>query len=268
MRLPFLSLAAVLSVVALPASSHEFWISPQSYAVPDKGQIIADIRVGQDFKGAAYGFIPQRFERFDMVLGDRVVAVEGIVGDRPALNMPSPGEGLVTVVHQTDDSTLTYTDPELFANFVTHKDFAWALEANKDRGIPETGFRERYSRYAKSLVAVGNGAGMDREVGLETEIVALANPYTDDPSGGMPVRVLYQGAPRGDTQVEVFARAPDGTVSKSLHRTDADGEATIPVQPGTEYLVDAVVMRPLEPQAENDPVWESLWASLTFRVPE
>ena len=115
---------------------------------------------------------------------------------------------------------------------------------------------------------MGDGAGADAEVGLVTEIVAEANPYTDDMSGGFPIRVLYNGAPRADAQVELFARPPSGEVEVSLHRTDADGRVTLPVRPGYSYLADAVVLRPMEPQAEKDPVWESLWASLTFAVPE
>jgi hypothetical protein len=48
-----------------------------------------------------------------------------------------------------------------------------------------------------------------------------------------------------------------------------EGKALIPVKAGTEYLFDAVVMRPLPGSvAEDTPVWETLWASLTFRVPD
>ncbi len=54
-----------------------------------------------------------------------------------------------------------------------------------------------------------------------------------------------------------------------LYRTDADGRVTLPVQAGHAYLADAVILRPLDPEAEKDPVWESIWASLTFaRAPE
>ncbi len=268
MRLLSLSLSALLAVApALPAISHEFFIQPQAYMVAPDAPLIADIRVGQQFKGSAYSYIPQNTVRFDLVMGDAVIPVDARTGDRPALNMAAPAQGLVTVVHQTTDSFLTYTDPAKFEQFVTHKDFAWALEENERRGIPEIGFRERYSRFGKALIAVGSGTGADREVGMETEIVALANPYTDDLSGGMPVLVLYQGKPRADTQVEVFARAPEADVTDEMYRTDAEGIATIPVVPGVEYLFDTVVMRALEPVAENDPVWESLWASLTFMVP-
>jgi len=266
-RLPF-ALAALIAFTGLPALAHEFWISPQTYTVQPGDQLVADIRVGQTFKGGAYSYIPGNIVRFDLVMGDDVIPVEGRIGDRPALGMTAPAEGLVTVVHQTTDSFLTYKEAEKFVQFVEHKDFDGVLEEHKARGLPEVGFRERYSRFGKSLIAVGDGAGADRAVGMETEIVALANPYTDDLSGGMPVRVLYQGQPRVDVQVEVYARDGALPVEVTTYRTDARGEAVIPVEPGIEYLFDAVVMRPLEPQAEDDPVWESLWASLTFMVPE
>lgn len=264
--LPFV-LFILLSAV-LPASAHEFWISPKDYTVAPGGQVIADIRVGENFKGGAYSFVPGKIVRFDLVQGDAVTPVTGVVGDRPAMTMDAPDEGLIIAVHQTTDYYLTYTDPEKFVNFVTHKNFEGVLDQHKARGLPDKGFRERYSRFGKSLIAVGNGAGVDRAVGMETEIVALANPYTDDLSAGLPVQVFYQGAVRPTVQVELFAKAPDGAVTVTQLVTDNEGQVTLPVLPGYEYLVDSVVMRALEQSAENDPVWESLWASLTLQVPE
>jgi len=246
------------------AQAHEFWISPQEYRVARDGQLVAHIRVGQQFKGGTYSYLPPKFVRFDLVMGDQVFPVPGLMGDKPALTMAAPAEGLATVVHETTDYLLTYSEAEKFVSFVTHKGFDGVLARHKARGLPETGFRERYSRYGKSLIAVGNGAGTDRTVGLETEIVALANPYTDDLTAGFPVQVFYQGLPRQMAQVEVFEKSPDGTVSVTVHRTDAKGQVVLPVRKGHEYLVDAVVMRELDANAENGPVWESLWASLTF----
>ncbi len=250
-----------------PATAHEFWISPEDYTVTTPEQLLADIRVGQNFKGSAYSYIPANVERFDLVMNGKAMMVEARVGDRPALQAEAPAEGLVTVVHQTSDSFLTYTEAEKFVSFVEHKDFDGVLAEHKARGLPETGFRERYSRYAKSLIAVGDGKGADSNVGLLTEIVALGNPYVDDMAGGLPVQVFYENAPRVNTQVEIYDRPPEGEVTVTTVRTDGDGKAMIPVQPGHEYLVDAVVMRALDPVAESDPVWESLWASLTFMVP-
>lgn len=253
---------------ALPAQAHEFWISPESYQVAPGSAIIAELRVGENLKGAGYPYIPSRVARFDVLQGDTRHDTGSELGDRPALDLALAEPGLAIIVHETLDNTLKYPKWERFVTFTDHKDFAWAQAAHQERGLPETGFIETYRRYGKSLIAVGDGSGRDAPVGLDTEIVALANPYTDDLSAGLPVRVLYFGAPRSDVQVELFARGPDGEVEVTLHRTDSAGVATLPMEPGTEYLVDSVVLEALEPVEDGDPVWHTLWASLTFQTPQ
>lgn len=262
------ALIAMLALSGNPAAAHEFWISPDDYTPADGERIVAALRVGQMFNGSSFAYIPQNFSRFELVEEDMSRPVEGRMGDLPAMQMRTH-DGLNVIVHQTTPLLLRYTEWAKFVQFCEHKDFAWALEDHKSRKLPETGFRESYTRFAKSLVGTGSGRGADRPTGMETEIVALANPYTDELSGGMPVVVLYQGKPRMDVQVEVFARAADGTVEDLFYRTDTKGIAVVPVKPGTEYLFDAVVMRPLAGDvAKDEPVWESLWASLTFRTPD
>lgn len=231
--------------------------------------MVAAIRVGQQFKGSSYSYLPPNFRRFDYAMGDVLEPVPGTMGDRPALTMEAPGEGLLVLVHVTTDLKVNYTDFDKFQGFVTHKDAAWVLDEHARRGLPTDTFRELYSRYAKSLVGVGDAVGEDRDFGLLTEIVALENPYTDDMSDGIDVRVLYQGEARGDTQVEVFQKAADESVEVFTVRTDAEGKATVPVVPGHRYMLDAVVLR--EPAADvgeaTGTVWESLWANLTFALP-
>jgi len=259
----FLTFAFCLAA-ASPAVGHEFWIAPEAYQVEAEAPLRAHIRVGQSFKGNAYSYFERNTARFEVLLNADVIDPEPLLGDRPVLDRAVQGTGLAVVVYETDDSTLTYRDWQKFVEFVEHKAFDGALERHGARGLPETGFRETYRRYAKSLIAVGSGEGSDRDVGLATEITALANPYTDDVSAGLPVRVSLYGAPRADAQVEVYARAPDGTVTVSLTRTNAAGEALLPVQPGYQYMVDAVVLE----EREGDVAWHSMWANVTFAVPE
>jgi hypothetical protein len=270
--IPLRPLAAlvVLASSAGPAFAHEFWIDAHRYRVSEGEAIVADLRVGEGFEGIEVAFLPAGFRRFGIVQGGTETPVEGRMGDRPALGQSAPGEGLAVVVHVTTDSLLTYQDFATFESFVRHKDAAWVLDAHTTRGLPADGVREGYSRHAKALIAVGAGAGADRALGLETEIVAEANPYTDDLSAGMPVRLLYKSAPRARAQVEVFERSPDGAIAVSTVRTNPSGRATVPVRPGHVYMLDAVVIRePEGPLAERPGVmWESLWANLTFAVPD
>lgn len=265
-----LRLSLLLSICLCgPALSHEFWIEPEQYQVESGDPVVAHLRNGQNFEGISLAWFENRFSRFEMVSASGVVSVEGRMGDTPALNTTAPGEGLLVVLHETAPSKLTYKEWDKFLGFVEHKDFQDAVSVHESNGWSKEEFRESYTRHAKALIAVGTGDGSDQAFGLETEFVALTNPYAVDFNGEMQVLVNYQDVPRADAQVEVFARDPDGNVVISLHRTDADGRANIPVKPGHSYLFDAVVLRP-SPMAnteERAPVWETLWAALTFSVP-
>lgn len=262
-----LIVALLMTWIAGVSKAHEFWIDPVSHQVAPGAPVVADIRVGTEYEGGAFSYIPNRFRRFDYALDGKIAPVDGTVGDRPAMNITPETEGLLVAIHVTKDQRVIWDKWEKFANFLTHKDLTWGLDQHDARGLSRERVRERYSRYAKSLVAVGEGAGTDVEAGLLTEIIALENPYTDNMSDGLNMRATYEGAPLTDTQIEVYEKAADGTVRVFTERTDASGAATIPVRPGHRYMLDAVILRPLEVVEETDPSWESLWANLTFEVP-
>ena len=263
-------LALILSLIAGPVSAHEFWVEPLAYQVAPEGILEAHIVNGEEFAGAKLPYLPQRFTNFAIFAGDETARVEGRPGDMPALNQAPVAEGLNVVAYQANNAIVDYETWEKFQNFVNHKDFGDVLRLHQERGLSLNGFKEIYSRFSKTLIGVGNSEGADRRVGLETEIVALTNPYTDDLSNGFQVQVYYRRELRADTQVEVFEKAADDSVSISLYRTDDQGIAVFPVRPGYRYMVDAVVLR--EPNIElmetSGAVWETLWANLTFAVPE
>ncbi|MDU9006406.1 DUF4198 domain-containing protein [Sedimentitalea todarodis] len=260
-----LAVLASLLFTAIPALSHEFWIEPEEYQVQSGSPLKAQFRNGQNFKGTALAYFDKRNARLEQVIAGQAVPYAGRMGDIPAIETTAPLDGLLVVVHQTAPQTLTYKTWEKFKAFAEHKDFPDIRARHRDRGLPESGFAERYTRYAKALIAVGDGAGSDRPASMETEFVALTNPYTDDPENGLHVQLLYRGKPRADAQIEVFEKAPDDTVTINLQRTDSQGQAIIPIKSGHEYLLDAVVLRPLSDDSPE--VWESLWAAMTFAVP-
>lgn len=270
----FLSRAAIFlicAIVAAPVQSHEFWISPETYFFDGTDALRVHLRVGTDFEGASYSYNPGSFARFDAGPPEALAPVKGRLGDRPALALRDLPPGLLLIVHETTDLRLTYRAPEKFPGFVANHDLGdWVLPRHAERGLPETGFREAYRRFAKSLVAVGPSAsaGGDRRVGLAVEIVAETNPYALHRQDTVRVRLWRDDAPHANAQLEVFARAPSGEVTRTNLRSDADGHVDVPVHPGDEVLLNFVVLRELEGDvAANTPVWRSLWASLTFAVP-
>lgn len=263
-------LALVLSLLCTPAAAHEFWIEPLAYQIETDVNLEANIVNGEEFAGAKLAYLPQRFVNFALFADDATARVEGRPGDMPALQQAPLAEGLNIAAYQANNATVDYAEWAKFQKFVDHKDFGDVRSQHEARGISVDGFKEVYSRHAKTLIGVGNSEGADRRVGLETEIVALTNPYTDDVSDGFRVQVYYRNDLRVDTQVEVFEKAANGTVAISLYRTNDQGIAVFPVRPGYRYMVDAVVLRaPSAALAERSgAVWETLWANLTFAVPQ
>lgn len=227
--------------------------------------MVADLRNGQEFDGIIHAYFAKRAVRFEVIQNGRTTAYAGRLGDVPAIQLQPDAAGLLTLLYQSKPQTLTYENWEKFAAFASHKDFPDIRERHIARGLPEQDFTETYTRYVKSLIAVGHGRGSDRSSGMRTEFVALANPYTGDLRTGLPVQLFEQGKPRPDAQVEVFERAPDGAVSIRLTRTDGAGTAIIDVKPGHSYLIDAVVLYPAPDGGTA--VWDSHWAALTFAVP-
>ncbi|SEO30224.1 protein of unknown function [Salinihabitans flavidus] len=256
-------------VIAAQGRSHEFWIDPAQYQVETGQQITARLRNGEGFSGAALAWLDHRIARFDWYSGDDPRPVAGRLGDNPAVRLTPDTPGLLRLVHETTLSKVTYRDWETPLAFARHKDLGDLRARHAARGLDDPPFTEGYRRFVKALIGVGDSRGQDGPTGMETEFVALANPYTDTLNGELPVRLLYRDAPRANAQVEVFECAPDGTIRIFTVRTDDDGIARVPVRPGHVYLLDAVILRAPAPELADETgiVWETLWAALTFAVP-
>lgn len=251
----------VAMIFATPAFAHEYWIEAEDFTLNPGAPLTANLKVGQDLNGDRLSYFPPGFVRFDFFDADGSRPVEGRIGDRPALSADGLAEGLTIVALETTPSSLKWTNPERFAGFLEYDGLEWVTDVHTARGLPEADFSESYTRYAKSLIAVGDGAGSDQVTGLLFELVALENPYTN--SDTLPVQLLYQGQPKADTQVALFHRASDGMVTRELFLSDANGQAFIPRRGDGLSLLSAVHMIPLE---DGPHVWHSLWASLTFDV--
>lgn len=248
--------------------AHELWIDTPDFTPATQDPIEIELRNGEMLRGINLSYFETRVERLFYDNGTETAA-QSRMGDMPAMIVPPQHDGLLRVVYVSTPSTISYAKWDKFVAFTDHKDAAWVQDVHQSRGFPTQGFKEEYTRYSKALIGVGGAQGADKTYGLEVEITALANPYVDDLSGGLPILVTVQNVPRGDAQVEVFERDAEGVARSFTIRTDSKGRAIVPVSKGKTYLLDSVVLRPMPNQdSRTDGIyWQSHWAALTFQVP-
>lgn len=246
------------------AQSHEFWVAPDKFVAAVGDQVTLDLRVGQLLDGLSYPFFSRKFVRYDNTVSGETLPLDGREGDTPSLTFTADREGLNIISYHAIPEFLTYEAFSDFVEFVEEEGLAQIVDQHKERGLPDVGFTEGYSRNSKALVQIGpvmNGQ-MDEFTGMPYELIAMANPYAGQDT--LEVKLLWQGEPVPDTQVAIFHRGVDGIVSRSLTRTEDTGVATIPTANAGFYMLSSVRLD--ERDADSGEVWHSTWAALSFGV--
>lgn len=262
-------LLCLLFFFSARVTAHEFWIEPTRYKLTPSENIVANLRVGQYFKGNTFSFFPDKFVEFSVMDSGGKRPITGRLGDLPAVNEPIVHTGLHVLMHHSTTNTLTYSEFAKFERFARKEGNAWVLDAHGRRGLPRKNVTEAYTRCAKSLVQVGNGDGQDKAVGMPFEIVVETNPYMDQSDPDISVRLLWKGKSMADKQISVFRKFAGCDATRTTVVTDADGRAFIPRRPGGRFLLNAVHV--IDPSVEitknTRAMWESFWASMTFELP-
>lgn len=263
---PILTLGFLATAVG--AHAHEFWIQPHDYRLAAQEPLVADVRVGMDFGGNQLAFIPSSINAFNITDANGTRKVAGRIGDIPSVNIMPETDGLQILNLFSTSSQITWNEFQEFDDFVNLHGMGWVLARHAERGLPDVGFKEAFTRFVKTLVAVGDGAGQDQFTGMFFELVAGNNPYTDDMSAGMPITIMFKGQPLPGKQVDLFFKDSAGELTRLSVQSDEAGVAVVPNIGDGEYMVNVVHM--IEPFPEDQErtrvVWHSLWGSITYAI--
>ena len=263
----FANIITILCFIAQPAIGHEFWIEPKKYKLVQGDILSASLFVGQDFTGYEMPYIENNFTRFEVISSKNVQQVNGRIGDRPALNIIPIHAGLSVILHQSTATYLTYNDFDKFISFSKEKGFPEIPNQHLAAKYPKTGFKESYTRFAKSYVSVRSSNGSDKYSGMELEWVMGNSDLSKASKLQMEFTLYYDGMPSPNSQVTIFAKDNAGDVQKSIGRTNMAGVFVLTPNADTRYLIDSVLIRKTDPATNPEgAIWESLWASATFKV--
>ena len=156
-------------------------------------------------------------------------------------------------------------EPKKFEEYLKEEGLDEVLAWRKEHGEASRPGRERYSKYAKSLVqSKVSDAFFRHQMNFPIEIVPLADPYTAKPGSHLPVQVFFRGKPAQGMQLEVAWA--DGVESKTTiaGRTDSDGRINVAILKKGLWRLHTLKMERCADQKTAD--WESFWASLTFEI--
>lgn len=255
------------------ASAHDFWLQPQRYHVAPSAALSVDLLVGHGVDRTAWGQPASRVRRLESLGPTGAWAdLRPALASRRANDQPIVAgfaePGLHVLVLESLPAVSVLPAPR-FAMYLREEGLEPIASLRERRGLADTPGRELYSRRAKALVRVGDGAydwaHVARPVGLDLEIVPLRNPYALAPGERLPVRVFYDGKPLAGALVKLIDLDADEK-PYAMARTDRSGRAAFDVPREGAWLVNTVWSAPLsgDPRAE----FQTVFSSLTFGWPQ
>ena len=259
-----MAVALATLLAASYARAHDFWIEPSKFR-PAPGETVSiGLRVGQNFVGDPVPRLARAFEQFIVRQGGSEQPVNGMENTDPAGFFRADGQATAIVAYRSAGFFVDLP-AEKFEEYLRQEGLEAIIEARTKRGERDKPGRERFYRYAKALVTGAQpSVAVSQPLGLGHEIV----PH-DDPTRQLAPfrgRVLHDGKPLPGTLVVAMHRA-DASLRLTA-RTDSHGAFSLDLPRAGVWLIKSVHMVRTSFWSFSEADWFSLWASLTFEVPE
>lgn len=261
---------AVLLTLLIAANTfaHEFWLEPSLFWLGSGESASIRLFVGDALKEPEEKpYQPGKTDAFDLISKDGTVDLRSLAeADKmPILEFSARVEGTY-VLAMTRNWSYIKLDAAKFEDYLREDAMEYIIADRKRRGESEKEGRERYSRYIKTLIQVGDNktATPKTRLGTKIEIVPLDNPYTKKVGGDIKLQAWFNGRPLA--LKTIFADNREGSDVKTQKvTTDELGRFTIKLDRKGLWLIRTVHMQRCEKNCV-DADWESFWAALTFGI--
>jgi hypothetical protein len=260
-------LAAAVAVVGLAA--HDLFLRADTFRVPPQAVVIVPVLNGT-FSTSENAVARDRLADLCVVgpFGKKAldVAAWGEKDPQSTVRIETQGPGTYVLGAAIKPKMLELKGRE-FNAYLKDEGIDLVLARRKQQGRLEEPSRERYAKYPKLLLQVGDATSAEygTVLGYEAEIVPLANPYALKAGDVLRVRCLVLGKPLPNYVVFAGGRrqASDKRLDAQRLMTDAEGVAAVKLAAAGDYYVKFVHMQEVEGPEAN---YESRWATLTFGV--
>ncbi len=258
------SIGIVISLVGQELWCHDFWIEPSTFT-PKLGSL-AQIRlmIGEDFMGDPLPRDPSHIEEFLLAGPGGESPIVGLSGSEPAGYIRFQQPGFYVIGYRSRARSITL-EADQFQSYLAEEGLEAIVRQRARDGKTQQSAREMFSRCAKSLVVASQieSEAADLRLGFTLELVAEKNPYSLTDGQALPVRLLYEDRPLEGARIVALSK--EKPANKLIVRSDPEGRVLLHLSRRRTWLVKAVHMVPAPKGSGAD--WESLWASLTFKIP-
>lgn len=258
----------VLSLTAVSAAAHEYWFEPDNFFLQPRESTPLHLFVGEALKkDEERPFQALKTTSFQMFSSAdtfdlRTMAEDGI---SPIFNFSADKSGTYLFSMERNWSYIKL-DADKFEDYLREDGMQYIIAERKRLGESKTEGRERYSRYLKTLIQVGDSRGgkVTNRVNTKLEIVPLDNPYSKKTGDKCRFQIWFARRPLTGTVVFADNRDGETVVSQKL-TTDKEGKISIKLDRKGVWLIRMVFMQRCEKNC-GQADWESFWGALSFGV--
>ena len=263
-----ISLILIFAFLTATAAAHDYWFEADNFFPPENGSVTIHLLLGTKLAVEEERAYQRKrtvfFSLFSIknILDLRAKSVDGTL---PIIKFDVGKSGTYLLGMERDPVGIVL-EAEKFNDYLREEGLTKVIAERARLGENAKFGYERYSRYIKSLIEVGNrkDATYKKLLGFKLEIQPLENPSARKVGDSLKLKVLFEGKPLADSEVFAYNRAA-GKVFIQAARTKSDGTFSIKLDRSGFWLVRLVQMRRcLQDCEETD--WESFWGALSFAV--
>lgn len=247
------------------AAAHDLYLMPESFRVSGQQPVPIGIHNGDGFPDSVSAPRLQRLQDAKAHTSKGVIPLQDlkIDGKRAVATLPVTGSGhvLITIVNSANTESMKGGE---FLEYLEEEGLTNAIEWRSSHGEADKTASERYTKFSKTIVVVGQGDGaFSKPTGLPIEFIPESDPFQVKAGGSLPVKVLFKGAPAANLMV--IAASTANTKPHPIGRTGADGRILVPIDASGKWRLHTILMERMADTTVAE--WESFWATLTFETP-
>lgn len=262
-----ISLAFIFAVLlSADVFAHEYWFEPETFFPMPRQETVVRLYVGDDLikdrEERPFQFAKTPIFKLFSTSDAWDLKASLIDGAMPIYLFSADRAGNYLLAMERNWSYIKL-EPQKFEDYLREDGMEYIIAERAKMGESTKEGRERYSRFIKSLLQVGDRRDdtYKKAGGLRLEITPLENPYAKKVGDQLKFQVMFEGKPlAGKT---VFADNRNGATQKMT--TNHKGEIIMKIDRSGLWLVRVVFMQRCQTGCDEAD-WESFWGAFSFGV--